>query len=193
MQHLQKSWGGSYLLDRHNPTDPAKLCRSHVSRNLAGQPVPHHSVFQLYFLPVVRVMTRRRHQLARVASACVCMLAVAFLHAPLAAALWAAQTMPCCTGDHCPIAAHHHQKTPAKPAPEMNCGHDLGGLMSCTMSCCESTDRPMVASLAFLPSHVSPVITQLFVTPAPAVIQAIELPRSTEPLSPPPKSRTAAL
>jgi hypothetical protein len=138
-------------------------------------------------------MTRRRHQRATVISACMCMLAVALLYAPLAAAVWAAQTMACCTGDHCPIAAHHHHKAPAEPAHEMDCGHGMSSLMSCTMSCCETTDRPMVTSLAFPLPDLSYVTAEFSVTRLSETPQVLELPRSIEPLSPPPRFLNAAL
>jgi len=121
------------------------------------------------------------------------MLAVALLYAPLAAAVWTAQSMPCCTGDHCPIAAHHHQNTSPPPAHQMDCAHEMSGFMSCTMSCCETTDRPTVASLSFLLPHATLAAGEPSVTPVSEVLQTVELPRSIEPLSPPPRSLNAAL
>lgn len=121
------------------------------------------------------------------------MLAVALLYAPLAAAVWAAQTMSCCTGNYCPIAAHHHQNAPAEPAQEMNCGHEMSMLMSCTMSCCQTTERPMVTAIAFvLPdlsfASMSRTVTQVAEAPPP-----IELPGALAPLSPPPRLHSAVL
>jgi hypothetical protein len=128
-----------------------------------------------------------------VISACMCMLAVALLYAPLAAAVWAAQTMACCTGDHCPIAAHHHHKAPAEPAHEMDCDHDMSSLMSCTMSCCQTTDRPMVTSLAFPLPDLSYTKAEFSVTRLSETLHAIEIPRSIEPPYTPPRFRSAAL
>jgi hypothetical protein len=138
-------------------------------------------------------MTRRSHQRATVISACLCMLAVALLYAPLAAAVWAAQTMACCTGDHCPVAAHHHHKAPAEPVHEMDCGHEMGSLMSCTMSCCEITDRPLVTSLAFPLPDLSLAGVTLSSSKFSETLQAVEGPICIEPLSPPPRLRSAAL
>jgi hypothetical protein len=101
--------------------------------------------------------------------------------------------MACCTGDHCPIAAHHHQKAPAEPAHEMDCGHEMTTLMSCTMSCCEITDRPLVAPLAFVLPPMSFSGSVLSFAKVSETQQAIELPRSIEPPYTPPRFRSAAL
>ncbi len=98
--------------------------------------------------------------------------------------------MACCTGDHCPISGHHHQKAPAH---KMDCGHEMGSLMSCTMSCCQTSDRPMVASFLFvLPSlsfsSVPATVTRVAETP-----HLIALPGSFVPLSPPPRFAAAVL
>jgi len=127
---------------------------------------------------------------ARIASACFCLLAVLFLYAPLGAAVWSAHDMACCTGDHCPISGHHHQKPPA-PA-HYNCGHEMAGMTACSMSCCQTTDSPAVTSLAF-------VLPQLNFSSTPALITTLEnapssiVPMtSSEPLSPPPRFALAA-
>jgi hypothetical protein len=123
-------------------------------------------------------------------------MAAALLYAPLAAAAWSSRAMACCTGDHCDIPQHHHQRAtdPASGASEgPNCGHEMNGMMGCTMSCCQDTDRPVVTAVLFVLPH--PVF-------APHVMQtkraddarrSVEIPRATEPLSPPPRVVVAAL
>jgi hypothetical protein len=138
-------------------------------------------------------MIRRHNTRARVTAACICLLAVALLYAPVAVAVWAAQTMACCTGDHCPIAAHHHKSAPAEPAHEMDCGHDMGSLMACKISCCNTTERSMVTPLIFVLPHLSFGTTNFSITRVAETLRPIEVPRSVEPLSPPPEFRNAAL
>jgi hypothetical protein len=128
-----------------------------------------------------------------IASSCFCLLAVILLYAPLGAALWTAQSMPCCTGDHCPIPSHHHQKTPPAPAQHMNCGHEMTGMTACSISCCQTTDRPMVVSLAFVLPHLSFSFAPPLTAPLAKMQQAAAFSSFFAPLSPPPRFLTAVL
>lgn len=125
-------------------------------------------------------------------SASICLLVVVLLYAPLAGAAWASYQASCCTSDQCPIAAHYHQKIPAAPANQMDCGHDMPGMMECSMSCCHDSERSMVSAVAFvLPSPimvVAPVGIQSPIEPA----KLLDFLRSLEPLSPPPRFVLAA-
>jgi len=126
-------------------------------------------------------------------SASLCLLAVILLYAPFAATAWTARGMACCAGDHCPIPQHHHQKAPVAPDVVEDCVHNMGGLTACTMSCCHPSDRPVVVSIAFvLPA--SPSVPALATAMrSGAQLKQLELPRSSQPLSPPPRVSTATL
>ena len=137
-------------------------------------------------------MTTRLHH-RRSIYASICLLVVVLLYAPLAGAAWSAYSAGCCTSGQCPIKSHHHQETPAAPAHHMDCGHDMSGMMSCSMSCCQDADRSAVTSIAFV---LPPQVT----VPAPAAIQSpfesakpLDFPRSIEPLSPPPRLFSASI
>jgi hypothetical protein len=74
----------------------------------------------------------------------------------------------------------------------MDCGHDMSGMVACSMSCCHDSDRSLAASVAF-------VLPQAVVVAAPAAIispvttaRAMSFPRFIEPLSPPPRFVAAA-
>jgi len=123
----------------------------------------------------------------RIAAAWVCLLTAVFLYAPLAAASWSAHAMACCTGDYCPIAQHHHPKKQASPHSEMDCGHDKGEMMDCSMSCCQKSENPLVTAVAFVLPYVSSASVRLAGTCAADALQALEIPRSLKPLSPPPR------
>ena len=123
----------------------------------------------------------------RIAAAWVCLLAAVFLYAPLAAASWSAHAMACCTGDYCPIAQHHHQKKQASSHSDMDCGHDMGEMMDCSMSCCQGSENPLVTAVAFVLPHVTSASSNIAVTGATGSLQALEIPRSLKPLSPPPR------
>jgi hypothetical protein len=132
------------------------------------------------------MQTTREHR-RRSISASICLLVVVLLYAPLAGAAWSSYQSACCTSDQCPIPEHHHHKAPASPANHMDCGHDMAAMMACTMSCCHDSDRSMVASIAFV---LPPVIA----VAAPGAIKSpvqsarpLDLQRSIEPLSPPPR------
>jgi hypothetical protein len=69
-----------------------------------------------------------RQNLVPKAAACICMLAVGLLYAPLAAAALVASATDCCVGGLCPIRRHHHESqklTAPQNAMPMDCGHDM--------------------------------------------------------------------
>jgi hypothetical protein len=101
--------------------------------------------------------------------------------------------MACCTADHCNIPQHHHRKAPVGPASETDCGHDIGGLTACSMSCCQDPDKPVVTAMAFLLPPLAFTSAPMLVTRAAETAHSIEIPRSVQPLSPPPRVAAAAL
>ncbi|MDP9340447.1 MAG: hypothetical protein M3P45_16445 [Acidobacteriota bacterium] len=140
-----------------------------------------------YGLPVVRTNSTKRE---RVISAWCCLVAALLLFAPYAEAAWSAHAAACCTGDHCPIPAHHHSRNDSKaPAHAQDCEHQAGDVMSdCSMSCCEKTERMLLAATTFvLPAGLSIIASDEFVTAAPA-LKLKDFVRCIEVLSPPPRS-----
>ncbi len=132
--------------------------------------------------------TRRRSILASI-----CLLMVVLLYAPLAGAAWSSYQMACCMSGQCPIAAHHHQKTPAAPANHMDCGHDMPGMMACSMSCCNDSERSLVTPIAFvLPPSMAAAPSAGVKSPI-ELAKPLDFPRSIEPLSPPPRFDSAAV
>jgi hypothetical protein len=121
-----------------------------------------------------------------------CLLALVLLHAPILLAAWSIQTGMCCTGDYCPIAAHHHQKTHESPAYQMDCGHAMSGhqmneMSGCAMSCCHDSNVPAIASVAFVMPFVLS-LDGLVSADSPVVsIKQTDFLRATEPLFPPPR------
>lgn len=97
----------------------------------------------------------------------------------------------CCTGDHCPIAAHHHAAAKTEEAP-MDCDHDTnhsdGRVRSCTMSCCNTTEQAAIHSNVFMLSPVSELASVNPLSETVAVFVAAETATPFAPLSPPPKS-----
>ena len=123
----------------------------------------------------------------KIAAACICLFAAMALYAPLAGAAWSAHAMACCTGDSCPISQHHHQKKQATPHSEMDCGHDMAQMMDCAMSCCQTSENPLVTALAFVLPDATSASASIAVIGAADTLQALEIPRSLQPLSPPPR------
>jgi hypothetical protein len=123
-------------------------------------------------------------------SAWCCLLAALMLFAPYAQAAWSAHVAACCTGDHCQISEHHHSKNRA-PAPThtQDCEHQAGdAMLNCSMSCCEKTERTLLAAMAFvLPSNMAVTAPDDFSAAAPA-LHLNDFVRSIEVLSPPPRS-----
>ena len=137
--------------------------------------------------PIGWQMQATNHNRWRSTTASICLFVVVLLYAPLAGAAWSSYRSACCTSDQCPIPEHHHQKTPASSENHMDCGHDMPGMMACSMSCCHDSERSMVTATAFV---LPPVVT----VAAPSAIDSpvefakpLDFPRSIEPLSPPPR------
>ncbi len=127
--------------------------------------------------------------------ACVCLLAVLFLYAPLAGAAWTAHVAACCASDHCPIPQHHqhHDRAPVTPSHAMDCGHDEAGMTACKMSCCQNPDRPAISGVAFVMPPVVSLTAPGTVQSAIRVAKQAPFLRSVEPLSPPPRYTAAAI
>jgi hypothetical protein len=137
----------------------------------------------------VKASSQRRK---RIVVAWVCLFAAVALYAPLAGAAWSAHAMSCCTGEYCPIAQHHHQKKQAPRHSDMDCGHDMGEMMDCSMSCCQGSENPLVTAVAFVLPDVTSASAPVAVTGAAESLHAIEIPRSLKPLSPPPRFALAS-
>ncbi len=137
-------------------------------------------------------MTLREQQRWRSISAGICLFVVVLLYAPLAGAAWSSYQSACCMSGQCPIPGHHHQKTPAAPANQMDCGHDMSGMMACAMSCCHDSDRSLFTSIAFvLPPSVAAAESVAIKSPI-ELANPLDFQRSIEPLSPPPRFVSAA-
>jgi hypothetical protein len=124
-----------------------------------------------------------------------CLLAIAVLYAPLAAAAFSPSAMACCTGGFCNIPQHHH-KSKATPAPDSagsheDCGHAMSGKMAgvsdCSMDCCQDHETPAVSSVTFVMPPAVFVPVSVHMTRAAETVRAIEIPRAIEPASPPPR------
>jgi hypothetical protein len=127
------------------------------------------------------------------------LLAAALLYGPLIGAAWASHAMACCAGDHCNIPRHRHQRAAEHPASStaggMDCGHDMSGvgMTGCSMSCCQDPDKPVVTAVAFVLPHAVFASTSILVARADDAPRFVEIPRSVDPLSPPPRVAAAAL
>jgi hypothetical protein len=131
----------------------------------------------------------KRDKRVQLAAAWVCLLAVALLYAPLAGAALLANGVNCCAGGVCPIPEHHHhkQQAAAKEAAPMDCGHEMGGVTSCSMSCCKDPSRPALIPGAFVVPEVSfaPSVGEVLQTVP--LANSLEISRFVKPLSPPPR------
>jgi hypothetical protein len=129
-------------------------------------------------------------------AAWVCLLAVALLYAPLGVANLIARGADCCVDGYCNVPEHHHDKKQMAPAPEsgaMDCGPDMNGMTSCSMSCCKDPARPALIPAAFvLPAPTSVPAAAEVLRPV-SLAKSLELSRFVKPLSPPPRFGVAVL
>ena len=128
-----------------------------------------------------------RRNRVRIAGAWVCLLAALAIYAPLGAAAWLAHGMACCTGDHCPIKQHHHQKKQAAHHSDMDCGDDMGEMINCSMACCDDSEKPVTTAVAFVLPELQDVNSSEAIVGAIEADQEIAIFRTVVPLSPPPQ------
>jgi len=141
----------------------------------------------------------KRHNRTRLVGALACLLAIAALYAPLAAAAFSPSAMACCTNGFCNIPKHHHKSNVATHVDSSDtpgsrhedCGHDMAanvtGISDCSMDCCQTHETPAVSSVTFVLPPVFFVPISMDVTRAAETVRAIEIPRAIEPASPPPR------
>ena len=181
--HAELAGGGKGGCGRHPEEDSAIV-------GLAG--ASNSGIIGWY-----RVLVRKKRQKrVELAAAWVCLLAVALLYAPLAGAALLANGMNCCAGGVCPIPEHHHhkqQQAAAKEAAPMDCGHEMGGMTSCSMSCCKDPSRPALIPGAFVLPEVSFAPAAGEVLHTVRLASSLEISRFVKPLSPPPRSTPQVL
>lgn len=140
-------------------------------------------------------MRTKRQKRVQLAAAWVCLLAVALFYAPLAGAALLAHGVNCCAGGVCPIPEHRHheQQAAAKEAAPMDCEHEMGGMTSCSMSCCKDPSRPALIPGAFVmpAAYFVPAAGELLQTVP--LANSLEISRFVKPLSPPPRSTLQVL
>src|SRR5271169_2405831 len=96
---------------------------------------------------------------------------------PMAGAALLAYGVDCCVGGFCNIPEHHHHKSqpvPSQDTAPMDCGHDMSGMKSCSMSCCKDPSRPALIPGAFVLPPAS------FVPATGEVLHTVQLASSLE-------------
>ncbi len=132
-------------------------------------------------------VNRRTPNRCRVLAALVCLLAVVLLYVPFGAAAWSSHALACCTKGYCNIPQHHHKKAPASSTAAEDCGHDghnMSGMMDCSMSCCEDPAKPVVTSVAFVLPPATVAATAVILTRAVEGVHPIEIPHDRTSLAP---------
>ncbi len=152
--------------------------------------LPRRGRFALLCWRANRTVTDLNAKPSRILPAWLCLLAAALLLAPFAGAAWSARAGACCTADHCPIPEHHHSKAPVH---SVDCEHEIAGMTDCSMRCCQTSDHPLVAPLAFVLPVAASVARPDGALGAAPVLRLNGLPRSPEVLSPPPRLSLFAL
>lgn len=147
----------------------------------------YHAIVSIVKNLLEEKMQSGHHNRRRSISASICLLVVVLLYAPLAGAAWSSYQSACCSSDQCPIPEHHHQKTPVSSENHMDCGHDMPGMMACSMSCCHDADRSMVTAIAFVLPPVVSVAAPLPIKSSIEFAKPSNFPRPIKPLSPPPR------
>lgn len=125
-------------------------------------------------------------------AACVCLLAVFLLWAPLWATAFHAADMACCDGAMCPLHRHMpkkgtHEQAPPKEKSSTCEHHSKSAAMDCTIACCQSADSTITQAIVFVlptpPVISTPLLTGISTTGVPVSVNS----PSFDPASPPPR------
>ena len=147
-------------------------------------------------------MERMRHDSnapARKLGACVCLVALILLWAPLWASALQASGMACCDGAMCPLHGHAPKKSsgktnPAKDAPMAGCEHyGRKAAMDCTAACCHPADPAVTGAIVFVLPIPLLVSAPLFSGASEARILSQVNSPVFEPASPPPRTLPLSL
>jgi hypothetical protein len=161
--------------------------------NLATFFVAHGASIGLtiHWLAESELVNRRTPNRYRILAALACLLALASLYVPFAAA-WSSHARACCTAGYCNIPNHHHQKATPHSTVGEDCDHAMAGMMDCSMSCCQDPDKPAVTSMAFVLPRATFAASAMMVTGSVERAHFTEIPRTIAPVSPPPRTDHAA-
>ena len=150
-------------------------------------------LFLTYHGSQLGVCVNNRHEnRSRSFLAALCLLAVMLLYAPLGAVAFSAYANSCCSSGQCPIKGQHQNHAPAASEHAMDCGHEMPGMASCSLSCCHHPDRPALVPAIFVLPAAFTVSTSVIFEPVAQVRPPLNYLLSSEPLSPPPRSSSAA-
>lgn len=126
--------------------------------------------------------------------ACVCLMAVILLWAPLWASAFQASSMACCDGAMCPVHGHApkkspHEAQPGKEAPPVACDHhSRNSSMSCNMACCHPTDPAVTGAILFVLPTPSGISAPALVGQRPPNLAVTMSSAIFDPASPPPRT-----
>jgi hypothetical protein len=127
---------------------------------------------------------------ARRTPSLLCLFALLLFQAPVIGAAVLASGL-CCSGNHCPIAAHHHSAAKTEEAP-MDCNHNMSdraaSLRTCSMSCCSTTEQSALHAQVFVLSPDLAPLSFVRLSEAVPFLSYDEEIGVFSPLSPPPKS-----
>ena len=150
----------------------------------------------------LRKMKRMRHDSkapARRLGACVCLVALMLLWAPVWASALQAAGMGCCAGAMCPLHGHAPKKSssdtnPAKDMPMTDCEHHgRKAAMNCSMACCHPADPVVTGAVAFvLPGSVE-ISAPLLIGPPTPIPTLTASSFAFDPASPPPRTLPLSL
>jgi len=135
---------------------------------------------------MVRGSANSKNTIRRIVAA-MCLLALVALYAPIAGALCIDASRACCKGGQCPLHGNHHQDShDPKQQDGMDCGHGMGMAMSCSLSCCHTTQIAAVHGHIFVAAPPAIVgmptaVALRFAAPEPQPFSFLHDPQSPPP------------
>ena len=148
------------------------------------------------------IMKRIRHDSnapARRLRACVCLVAVMLLWAPVWASALQAAGMGCCDGAMCPLHGPAPKKSSsntnsAKDMPMTDCEHHgRKTAMDCSMACCHPKDPVVTGVVVFVLPSAAAISAPFLIGPSATVLSSSASSVVFDPASPPPRTLSLSL
>jgi hypothetical protein len=150
----------------------------------------------------IREMKRMRHDsnaAGRRLGACVCLVALMLLWAPLWASALQAAGMACCDGAMCPLHGHGPKKSSgdsnsAKDAPMAGCEHQgRKATLDCSMACCHPKDQVVTGAVVFVVPSAVEISAPIFISSSTPDLSSSMSSFVFDPTSPPPRTLLLSL
>ena len=180
-------------------------CAARLSRRADTQPIPKlpiETITGWQFLKAgvfcafstMKPRARLSNAPGNKVAACVCLIAVLLLWAPLWASAFQAKSMACCDGAMCPLHGNAPKKnsqennTAKETQPTMCEHHARQAAMDCSVGCCHPADPAATSAVVFVLPALSGLSAPSLLGQTSPALSSVVNSVAFEPVSPPPRA-----